>query len=81
MLDQLYLKEPASFGNPTRLKTHSKLSFGKVKSYMETKSSFLKYHPIHLRFPRLKVVVKHISEIWSVDLAYVDKLAKKQQKY
>ena len=31
-LDQLYLKGSASFGNPTRLKTQSKLSFGKVKA-------------------------------------------------
>ena len=75
-LDQLYLKGPASFGNPTRLKPQSKLSFGKVKTYLETKPSFTKYRPIRLRFPRLKVIVKDINEIWSVDLAYVDKLAK-----
>ena len=75
-LDQLYLKGPASFGGPKRLKTQSKLSFGKVKTYLETKSSFTKYRPIRLRFPRLKVIVKYINEIWSVDLAYVDKLAK-----
>ena len=75
-LDQLYLKGPASFGNPTRLKTQSKLSFVKVKTYLETKPSFTKYRPIRLRFPRLKVIVKDINEIWSVHLAYVDKLAK-----
>ena len=76
MLDQLYLKEPASFGKPTRLKTQGKLSFGKVKTYLETKPSFAKYRLILLRFPRLKVIVKDINEIWSVDLAYVYKLAK-----
>ena len=43
---------------------------------METKPSFTKYRPIRLRFPRLKVIVKDINEIWSVDLADVDKLAK-----
>ena len=75
-LDQLYLKGPASFGNPTRLKTQSKLSFGKVRTCLETKPSFTKYRPIRLRFPRLKVIVKKINEIWSVDLAYVDKLGK-----
>ena len=75
-MDQLYLKGPASFGNPKRLKTQSKLLFGKVKTYLETKPSFTKYRPIRLRFPRLKVIVKDINEIWSVDLAYVDKLAK-----
>ena len=75
-MDQLYLKGPASFTNPTRLKIQSKLSFGKVKTYLKTKPPFTKYRPIRLRFPRLKVIVKDINEIWSVDLAYVDKLAK-----
>ena len=70
------MKGPASFGNTTRLKTQSKLSFGKVKTYLETKPSFTKYRPIRLRFPKLKVIVKDINEIWSVDLDYVDKLAK-----
>ena len=70
------MKGPASFGSPKRLKTQSILSFGKFKMYLETKSSFTKYRSIRLRFPRLKVIVKDINEIWSVDLAYVDKLAK-----
>ena len=75
-LDQLYLKGPASFGNPTRLKTQSKLSFGKVKTKLETKPPSTKYRPIRLRLSRRKVIVKDINEIWSVDLSYVDKLAK-----
>ena len=29
-----------------------------------------------MQFPRLKVIVKDINEIWSLDLAYVDNLAK-----
>ena len=48
----------------------------KIKMYLETKPSFSKYRSRRLRFPRLKVVVNDIKEIWSVDLAYVDKLAK-----
>ena len=28
-----------------------------------------------MQFPRLKVIVKDINEIWSLDLAYVDNLA------
>ena len=48
----------------------------KIKMYLETKPSFNKYRSRRLRFPRLKVVVNDINEIWSVDLAYVDKLAK-----
>ena len=44
-LDQLYLKGPASFGNPTRLKTQSKLSFGKVKTYLGNQAIFYKISP------------------------------------
>ena len=74
--DKLYLNGPASFGSAKRLQKLSKLSMKKIKMYLETKPSFNKYRSRCLRFPRLKVVVNDINEIWSVDLAYVDKLAK-----
>ena len=44
--------------------------------YLETKPSLTKYRSRRLRYPRLKVIVNDLSEIWSVDLAFVDKLAK-----
>ena len=75
-LEQLYLKGPASYGSTKRLHTQSKLPLGKVQSHLETKPSFTKYRSIRLKFPRLKVFVKNINEIWSLDLAHVDKLEK-----
>ena len=75
-LDNLYLKGPASFGNAKRLQNLSKLSMKEVKMYLETKPSFTKYRSRNLRFPRLKVIVNDLNEIWSVDLAFVYKLAK-----
>ena len=75
-LEQLYLKGPASYGSTKRIHTQSKLPLGKVHSYLETKPSFTKYHSIRLKFPGFKVFVKDINEIWSLDLAHVDKLAK-----
>ena len=75
-MDQFYLKGPASYGSIKRLQTQRKLPIGKVLSYLETKPSFTKYRSIRLKFPRLKVFVKDINEIWSLDLAHVDKLAK-----
>ena len=75
-LDQFYLKGPASYGSIKRLQTQSKLPLGKNQSYLETKPSFTKYRSIRLKFPRLKVFVKDINEIWSLDLAHVEKLAK-----
>ena len=52
----------------------------KVKTYLETKLSFNKYRSRRLRLPGLKVVLNDINEIWSVYLAYVDKLAKKNRR-
>ena len=75
-LDKLYLNGPASFGSAKRLQNVSYLSMKKIKMYLERKPSFNKYRSRRLRFPRLKVVVNDRNEIWSVDLAYVDKLAK-----
>ena len=48
----------------------------KGKMHLEMKPFFTKYHQRHLRFPRLKVILNDLNEIWSVDLAFVDKLAK-----
>ena len=47
----------------------------KVRSYLETKPSITKHRSMRLRFPRLIVIVKDINDIWSLDLAHVDKLA------
>ena len=52
------------------------MSRAKARSNLETKPSFTKYRSIRLKFPRLRVIVKDINEIWSLDLAHVDKLAK-----
>ena len=48
----------------------------KVRSYLETKPFYTKNRSIRLKFPRQRVIVKDINEIWSLDLAHVDKLAK-----
>ena len=44
--------------------------------YLETKPSFPKYRSRCLKFPRFKEIVNDLNEIWSVDLAFFDKLAK-----
>ena len=48
----------------------------KVKMYLETKPAFTKHRTQRLNFPRLKVIVNDLNEIWSLDLPHVDKLAK-----
>ena len=57
----LFLVTPSDF-------IHSKISTCKMRSYLETKPSFTKCRSNRLRLPRLRVIVKDINEIWSLDL-------------
>ena len=47
----------------------------KVETFLQSKNSHTKYRQYRRHFPRLKVIAHDINEIWSIDLAYVDKLA------
>ena len=72
----LYTKGPAAFGSVKNLTNASQLSPKKVKNFLRSQSSHTKYGLFRKTHPRLKVIVNDINEIWSLDLAYVDKLAK-----
>ena len=75
-LKLLYTKGPAAFGSVKNLTNASQLSPKKVKNFLRSQSSHTKYGLFRKTYPRLKVIVNDINEIWSLDLAYVDKLAK-----
>ena len=82
-LEKAYNTGPAAFGSAVRLQKHSGISKSKVEKFLEGKNAHTKYQQKRSRFPRLKVVAYRINEIWSIDVAYVDKLAKynKDVKY
>jgi len=48
----------------------------KFENLLQSKTSHTKYRPYRGRFPRLTVIAYDINKIRSIDLAYVDKLAK-----
>ena len=76
MLELKYTKGPAASGSIKNLQKSTKLKPSKVKLFLEGKNA----HTKHLkRFPTLKVIANDINEIWSLDLAYVDKLAKENK--
>ena len=60
---------------PERIINTQQSEVGKIKSHLETKPFFLKYLSIRLKFSRLKVILKDINQIWSLDLTHIDKLA------
>ena len=43
---------------------------------VHTEPAYTEYRTVRHKLPRLKVIVNDINEIWLIDLAYVDKLAK-----
>lgn len=52
------------------------MSRDKVLQYLHSSDTYTKYRTAKRKFPRLKTIVFRINEIWCIDLAYVDKLAK-----
>ena len=57
------------------LQKSTKLKLRKVKNFLESKNAHTKYKKNCIRFPRLKVIAYDLNEIWSLDLAHVDKLS------
>ena len=66
----------ALFGNVKNLKDETKLPRQKVRQFLHSEPAYTKYRAVRRKIPQLKVIVCDIDERWSVDLAYVDKLAK-----
>ena len=65
-LDKLYTKGSAAFGSIANLK---------IVRYLQSKAPYTKYRQFRESFPRLKTVAYRINEIWSVNVAYMDKVA------
>ena len=72
----LYAKGPAAVGSVKNLTNASQLSPKNVKNFLRSQSSHTKYGLFRKTYPRLKVIVNDINEIWSLYLAYANKLAK-----
>ena len=73
-LNNLYTKGTAAFGSIANLKKASGLPRSKVVLYLQSKAPYTKYKQFRKTFPRLKAVAYRINEIWSVDVAYLDKV-------
>ena len=74
LLERLYNKGSTAFGSSARLQTQSGLSKKKVDWYLQANDAHTKYRPTRYTFPRLKVLAFRINEIWSMDLADVNKI-------
>ena len=76
LLQSMYTKRPAAFGSVQHLQKSTNIQPRKVKQFLANKNAHTKYNGFRKNFARLKVTAYDINEIWSLDLAHVDKLSK-----
>ena len=75
-LQRLYTQGVASYGSVRNLAKASRLSVSKVRQFLHSKDSYTKFTLAAQKFKRMRAFARFKIEIWCMDLAYVDKLAK-----
>ena len=64
------------FGSVRNLSKASRLPVSKVRQFLHSKDSYTKFTLAARKFKRMRAFARFRNEIWCMDLAYVDKLAK-----
>ena len=75
-LQRLYTEEGPAYGSVRNLAKTSRLPVSKVKQFLHSKDSYPKFTLAARKFKRMTAFARFRNEIWCMDLAYVDKLAK-----
>ena len=75
-LQRLYTQGAAAYGSVRNLAKASRLPVSKVRQFLHSKDSFTKFTLAARKFKRMRAFARFRREIWCMDLAYVDKLAK-----
>ena len=75
-LQTLYTQGGAVYGPMGNLVKTSNLSVSKVRQFLHSKPSYTKYTVATGKFKRMKAFARFKNEIWCMNMAYVDKLAK-----
>ena len=75
-LQRLYTQGGAAYGSVRNLENARNLSVSKVRQFSHSKPSYTKFTLATRKFRRMKAFARFKNEIRSMDLAYVDKLAK-----
>ena len=75
-LQRLYKQGAAAHGSVRNLAKASRLPVSKVRQFLHSKDSYTKFTLAARTFKRMRAFARFRNEIWCMDLAYVDKLAK-----
>ena len=76
-LQRLYTQGAAAYGSVRNLAKASRLHVSKVRQFLHSKASYTKFTLATRKIKRMRTFASNTNEIWCKDLAYVDKLAKK----
>ena len=75
-LQTLYTQGAATYGSVGNLARPSRLPVLKVRQFLHSKASYAKSTLATRKIKRMRAFARFKNEIWFMDLAYVDKLAK-----
>ena len=75
-LQRLYTQGAAAYGSLRNMAKASILPVSKVRQFLHSKDSFTKFTLAARKFKRMRAFARFRNEVWCMDLAYVDKLAK-----
>ena len=76
-LQRLYTQGAAAYGSVRNLAKASRLPVSKVRQFLHSEDSYTKFTLAARKFKRMRAFARFRNEILCMELAYVDKLAKK----
>ena len=75
-LQRLYTQGAAAYGSVRHLTKASMLPVSKFRQFLHSKDPYTKFTLAARNIKRMRAFARFRNEIWRMDLAYVDKLAK-----
>ena len=75
-LQRLYTQGAAAYGSVRNLAKASRIPVSNVRQFSHSKDSYTKFTLTARKFKRMRAFARFKNEIWCMDRAYVDKLAK-----
>ena len=75
-LQRLYTQCAAAYDSVRNMAKASRLPVSKVRQFLHSKDSYTKFTLTTQKFKKLRAFARFRNEIWCMDLAYVDNLAK-----
>ena len=78
-LQRLYTQGAAAYGSVRNFAKAGRLPVSKVRRFLQSKDSYTKFTLAARKFKRMRTFARFRNANLSMDLAYVDKLAKENQ--